>query len=138
MVADRCNGTSLTPFLDEFHQTPHLISILDICDDLLASGLISIGELLVFSKQEIIIKKSSLLKHFQRLSFIRKPDADILAEVTLVMRDNLLIEHLTERATTMRQAYIDCILSDEQRRDFVANNISRSTKRLSSLAIHGQ
>jgi hypothetical protein len=137
MVAEQSDGTSLTPFLDEFRRTPRLVSILDICDDLLAAGLISISELLIFSKQEIVIKKSSLLKHFQRLAFIRKHDADLLAEVTLVMREDLLIGYLAERATAMRQAYINCILSDDERRQFITDNISRSTKRLSSLSIHG-
>jgi len=137
MIAEHSNGTSLTPFLDEFHRTPRFISIIDIFDDLLASGLISTTELIVFSKQDIIIKKSSLLKHFQRLSFIRKRDADLLAEITLVMREDILIEYLTQRAMTMKQGYINCILNNDERRDFINKNRIESTKRLSSLSIHG-
>lgn len=138
MVAERCNGTSLTPFLDEFQQAPRLLSVLDIYDDLLSSGLVSSSELLISCKQESVVKKSALLKHFQRLSFVRKHDADLLSEGALVMREDLLVEHLTQRAATMRQAYIDCILSDDARRHFINKHISASTKRLSSLAIHGQ
>ncbi|UJR31391.1 hypothetical protein I4U23_018885 [Adineta vaga] len=136
MIAEHSSGTSLTPFLDEFNQIPRLISIIDVYDDLLTSGLISISELLIISKQDIIIKKSSLLKHFQRISFIRKHDADLLAEMTLVIREDVLIEYLTQRAKTMRQAYIDCILKNDERRDFIMKNTIQSTKRLSSLSIH--
>jgi hypothetical protein len=137
MVAEHSNGTNLTPFLEEFNKTPRFLSIIDIFDDLLISGLISTTELIVFSKQEIIIKKSSLLKYFERISFFRKRDADLLAEITLVIREDDLIEYLTQRATIMKQAFISCILNNTERRDFITKNIIQSTKRLSSLSIHG-
>ncbi|CAF0923040.1 unnamed protein product [Adineta ricciae] len=136
MIAERSNGTSLTPFLDEYNRTPRFISIIDIYDELLASGLISMSELLVQAKQEIVIKKSSLLKHFQQISFIRKHDAESLTEMTLVIREDLLIEFLAQRAQTIREAYIDCIVNNAERRDFITKNTIKSTKRLSSLSIH--
>ncbi|CAF0920812.1 unnamed protein product [Adineta ricciae] len=136
MIAERSNGTSLIPFLDEFNRTPRFISIIDIYDELLASGLISISELLVQAKQEIVIKKSSLLKHFQHISFIRKHDAESLTEMTLVIREDLLIEFLVQRAQAIREAYIDCIVNNAERRDFITKNTMKSTKRLSSLSIH--
>jgi hypothetical protein len=136
MIAEHSNGINLTPFLDEFNKTPRFLSIIDIFDDLYQSGLISTTELIVFSKQDIIIKKSSLFKHFERLSFIRKRDADLLAEISLVIREDDLIGYLTQRAITMKQAYINCILNSKERRDFLTKNLSQSTKRLSSVSIH--
>jgi len=136
MIAEHSNGTNLTPFLDEFNKTPRFISIIDIIDDLLQSGLISTTELIVYSKQDIIIKKSSLLKHFQRISFFRKHDVDSLAEISLVIREDDLIEYLTQRTITMKQGYINCILNTDERRDFITKNIIESTKRLSSVSIH--
>ena len=99
MIAEHSNGTALTPFLDEFNKTPRLISIIDLFDDLLQSGLISTTELILQSKQDIIIKKSSLLKHFERISFFRKRDADYLAEISLVIREDNLIDYLTQTCT---------------------------------------
>ncbi|CAF1261150.1 unnamed protein product [Adineta steineri] len=136
MVAEHSNGTSLTPYLDEFNRIPRFISIFDIFDDLINSGLISTTELIVYSKQDIIIKKSSLLKHFQRISFIRKHDADLLAEITLIIREDTLIDYLTQRAMIMKQAYINCILNNTERQDFITKNRIKSTNRLSSLSIH--
>ncbi|CAF1561008.1 unnamed protein product [Adineta steineri] len=136
MVAEHSNGTSLTPYLDEFNRIPRFISIFDIFDDLINSGLISTTELIVYSKQDIIIKKSSLLKHFQRISFIRKHDADLLAEITLIIREDILIDYLTQRAMIMKQAYINCILNNTERQHFITKNRIKSTNRLSSLSIH--
>jgi hypothetical protein len=138
MLAEYSNGTNLTPFLDEFNQSPRLISIIDIFDDLISSGLISITELIVYSKQDIIIKKSSLLKHFERISFIHKRDVDLLAEMTLVIREDHLIEYLTQRTVMMKHAYIDCVLNNDEHRDFITKNLIGSTKRLSSLSIHSK
>ena len=137
MIAERSNGTSLTPFLDEYKRTPRFVSIIDISDELLASGLISTSELLVQAKQEIVLKKSSLLKHFQQISFVRKHDSESLTEMTLVIREDLLIESLVQRAQTIREAYIDCIVNNAERRDFITKNTMKSTKRLSSLSVHG-
>jgi hypothetical protein len=136
MIAEHSNGTILTPFLNEFNKTPRLISIIDLFDDLLQSGLISTTELILYSKQDIIIKKSSLLKHFERISFFRKRDADYLAEINLVIREDNLINYLIQRAQTMKQEYINCILNTDERRDFITKNILQSTKRLSSVSIH--
>lgn len=136
MLVEHSHGTQLNPFLDQFDQTPRYISIVDLFDDFLQSGLISTTELILSSKQDIIIKKSSLFKHFERISFIRKRDADLLAEISLVIRVDLLIESLTQRATMMKQAYIDCILNNDERRDFVQRNLLPSSKRLSSVSIH--
>ncbi|CAF3346668.1 unnamed protein product [Rotaria sp. Silwood2] len=136
MIAEHFNGTKLTPFLNEFNKVPRFISIIDIFDDLITSGLISTTELLVFSKQDIIIKKSSLLKHFESISFFHKRDADLLAEITLVMREDDLIEYLTQRAMTIKEIYINSILNNDQRRNFITKNLIESTKRLSSLSIH--
>lgn len=136
MLIERSHGTQLNPFLDQFDQTPRSISIVDLFDDLLQSGLISTTELILSAKQDIIVKKSALFKHFQRISFIRKHDADLLAEISLVIREDLLIESLTQRARIMKQAYIDCILNNEERRDFVQKNRLPSSKRLSSVSIH--
>ncbi|CAF1566808.1 unnamed protein product, partial [Rotaria sordida] len=76
MISEHFNNTMLTPFLDEFNKIPRFISIIDIFDDLITSGLISTTELLVYSKQDLIIKKSFLLKHFESISFFHKSDAD--------------------------------------------------------------
>ncbi|CAF4356703.1 unnamed protein product, partial [Rotaria sordida] len=103
MISEHFNNTMLTPFLDEFNKIPRFISIIDIFDDLITSGLISTTELLVYSKQDIIIKKSSLLKHFESISFFHKRDADLLGEITLVMREDDLIEYLTQRAMIIKQ-----------------------------------
>ncbi|CAF1326041.1 unnamed protein product, partial [Rotaria sp. Silwood1] len=78
MIGEHFNGTILIPFLNEFNKIPRFISIIDIFDDLITSGLISTIELLVLSKLDIIIKKSSLLKHFESISFFHKRDADLL------------------------------------------------------------
>lgn len=136
MIIEHSNSTNLTPFLDEFNKKPRFISIIDIFDDLIRSGLISISELIIYSKQDIIIKKSSLIKHFEHISFIRKHDADLLAETTLVIREDNLIEYLIQRAKTMKQGYIDCILNTDERRDFIKKNLIPSTNRLSSVSIH--
>jgi len=136
MIVEHSNGTNLTPFLDEFNKTPRYISIIDIFDHLIQSGLISTTELILFSKQDIIIKKSSLLKHFERISFFHKHDVDLLAEISLIIREDNLIEYLTKRAITMKQAYINCILNTNERRDFITKNIIQSTQRLSSVSIH--
>ena len=136
MLGEYSNGTTLTPFLDEFNNSPRFISIIDIFDELISSGLISITELIVYSKQDIIIKKSSLLKHFERISFFHKRDADLLAEITLIIREDNLIEYLTQRTKIMKEAYINCILNNDERRDFINKNLIESTKRLSSLSIH--
>ena len=137
MIAEHANGTILTPFLNEFNKTPRLLPIIDIFDDLITSGLISTTELLLFSKQDIIIKKSSLIKHFERISFFHKRDADSLAEVTLIMREDDLIEYLTRRAMTVKQTYINCILNDDERRNFITQNLIDSTKKLSSISVQG-
>lgn len=137
MIADHSNGTLLTPFLDEFNKIPRFISILDLFDDLIASGLISISELFVFSKQDIVIKKSSFLKHFESISFFHNRDADALSQTTLIIREDDLIERLTQRAKSLKENYIDCILNTNERRDFIANNRIESTKKLSLLSIHG-
>ena len=136
MIVEHSHGTNLTPFLDEFDKTPRYISIIDLFDDLLQSGLISTTELILSSKQEIIIQKSALFQHFERISFLRKRDADLLAEISLVIREDLLIEHLTQRTTTMKQAYIDCILNNDERRQFIEKNVLPWSKRLSSVSIH--
>ena len=135
MLAEHSNGTSLTPFLDEFRRMPRYLSVVDLLDDLLSSGLISTTELILSSKQEIVIKQSSLLKHFEQISFFRKRDADRLAQLTLVMREDELRALLTQRADLMKQAYIDCILNDSERRDFIAHHLIPSTHRLSPLAV---
>lgn len=132
MIAEHANGTTLTPFFNEFNKTPRLISIIDLMDDLIASGFISTTELLVYSKQDVIMKKSSLLKHFESISFIHKRDADLLAEITLVMREDDLIECLTQRVKTIKDIYISCILNTDERRNFIKTN------RLSLLSIHGK
>ena len=137
MLAEQCNGTSLTPFLDEYHRHPRFLSIVDICDDLLESELIATSELMFFAKQEIIIKKSSLLKHFERISFFHKRDADLLAEVTLIANEDHLLEQLTERATAIKQAYIKCIVNTIEHEEFIQRKLSPLTGRLSSLSIHG-
>ena len=56
MIAEHSNGTILTPFLNEFNRAPRFISIVDIFEDLISSGLISTTELLVYSRQDIIVK----------------------------------------------------------------------------------
>lgn len=61
MIIEHSNNTNLTPFLNEFDKKPRLLSIIDIYNDLIQSGLISITELILYSKQDIVIKKSSLL-----------------------------------------------------------------------------
>lgn len=137
MIAEHHNGTILTPFLNEFNKTPRFISIIDIFDDLIASGLISISELLLYSKQDIVIKKSSLIKHFESISYFHKRDADLLAEITLVMREDDLIDCLIEHAKAFKQNYIDCILNNDERRNFIDRNLLESTKKLSSLSILG-
>jgi hypothetical protein len=136
MIVEHSNGTNLTPFINEFNKTPRFISIIDIFDDLIQSGLISTTEIILYSKQDIIIKKSSLLKHFERISFFRKRDADLLAEISLIIREDDLIEYLTQRAMIMKQAYMNCILNTDERRDFITKNIIQSTNRLSSVSIH--
>ena len=136
MIAEHSHGTNLTPFLDEFNKIPRSISIITLLDDLLQSDLISTTELILYSKQDIIIKKSSLLKHFERISFFRKRDADRLAEISLVIREDHLIDYLTQRASAMKQAYINCILNSNERREFIARNLTESTHRLSSVSIH--
>ncbi|CAF1360632.1 unnamed protein product, partial [Rotaria sp. Silwood1] len=88
MVAEHFNGIMIIPFLNEFNKIPRFISIIDIFDDLIKSRLISTTELLVFSKQDIIIKKSSLLKHFESISLFYNRNADLLPEITLVMRED--------------------------------------------------
>ena len=138
MVAEHSSGTSVTPFLDEFHRMPRYLSVVDLLDDLLSSGLISSTELILSSKQEIVIKESSLIKHFEQISFFRKRDADRLAQLTLVMREDELLVLLTQRAELMKQLYIDCILKDSARRDFVASHLMPSEQRLPSLAVHGR
>ncbi|CAF4799948.1 unnamed protein product [Rotaria socialis] len=119
MIAEHSNGTLLTPFLNEFNRAPRFISIVDIFEDLISSGLISTSELLVYSRQDIIIKKSSLLKHFESIAFFHKRDADLLAEITLIMREDDLIEYLTQRAKTIKETYINSILNNDERRDFI-------------------
>ncbi|CAF3633389.1 unnamed protein product [Rotaria sp. Silwood1] len=78
MIPEHFNGTILISFLNEFNKIPRFILIIDIFDDLIISDLISTIELLVLSKQDIIIKKSSLLKHFESISFFQKRNADLL------------------------------------------------------------
>ncbi|CAF1237683.1 unnamed protein product [Rotaria sp. Silwood1] len=78
MIPEHFNGTILISFLNEFNKIPCFILIIDIFDDLITSDLISTIELLVLSKQDIIIKKSSLLKHFESISFFQKRNADLL------------------------------------------------------------
>ncbi|CAF1625727.1 unnamed protein product [Rotaria magnacalcarata] len=136
MIAEHSNGTIVTPFLNEFNRAPRFISIVDIFDDLISSGLISTTELLVYSRQDIIIKKSSLLKHFESIAFFHKRDADLLAEITLIMREDDLIEYLTQRAKTIKETYINSILNNDERRDFITKNLIESKNRLSSLSIH--
>jgi hypothetical protein len=137
MLAEHSNGTSVRPFLDEFHRLPRYLSVVDLLDDLLSSGLISSTELILSSKQEIIIKESSLVKHFEQISFFRKRDADRLAQLTLVMREDELLALLTQRAQLMKQLYINCVLTDGPRRDFITNHLIPSTHRLPALAVHG-
>lgn len=138
MLAEHSNGTSVTPFLNEFHRMPRYLSVVDLLDDLLSSGLVSSTELILSSKQEIVIKESSLLKHFEQISFFRKRDADRLAQLTLVMREDELLSMLTQRAELMKQLYIDCILTESARRDFITNHLIPSTQRLTSLAVLGR
>ncbi|CAF4821332.1 unnamed protein product, partial [Rotaria sp. Silwood2] len=137
MIIEYFNNTILTSFLDEFNKIPLFISIIDIFYDLITSRLISKTELLVYSKQDIIIKKSFLLKHFESISFFHKCDADLLAEITLVMREDDLIEYLTQRAMIVKETYINSILNNDERRNFITNNLIESTKRFSSFSIHG-
>lgn len=136
MIVEQSHGTHLTPFLDEFDKIPRYISIIDLFDDLLQSGYISTTELILSSKQDIIIKKSALFEHFERISFLRKRDADQLAEISLVIREDLLIEHLTQGAMIMKQMYINCILNTDERREFINRNLLPSNKKLSSVSIH--
>jgi len=131
MLIERSNGTNLSYFLDEFNKIPRYLSIIDLINDLSQSGLISTSELLLLTKQEIIIKKSSLIKHFQRISFIRKHDADLLAQMSLIIREDELIEFLTNRTRQIQDEYIKCILNTQERRDFI-----EQTKKLSSVSIH--
>ncbi|CAF4378899.1 unnamed protein product, partial [Rotaria sordida] len=51
------------------------------------------------------------------------------------MRENDLIEYLTQRAMVMKELYINSILNNDERRNFITNNLIESTKRLSSLSI---
>ncbi|CAF4553692.1 unnamed protein product [Rotaria socialis] len=136
MIAEHSHGTILKPFLNEFNRAPRFVSIVDIFDDLISSGFISTTELLVYSRQDIIIKKSSLLKHFESIAFFHKRDADLLAEITLIMREDDLIEYLTQRAKTIKETYINSILNNDERRDFITKNLIESKNRLSSLSIH--
>ena len=138
MIAEHSNGTILTPLLNEFNRAPRFISIVDIFEDLISSGLISTTELLVYSRQDIIVKKSSLLKHFESIAFFHKRDTDLLAEITLIMREDDLIEYLTQRAKTIKETYINSILNNDERRDFIRKNLIESKNRLSSLSIHGR
>ncbi|CAF1658714.1 unnamed protein product, partial [Didymodactylos carnosus] len=85
MVAESTDGTRLTPFLNEFAKSPRQVPIIECTEDLLSSDLISIAELIIYSKSDIIVRKSSLLKHFEQVMFFRKRDADILSESTLVI-----------------------------------------------------
>ncbi|CAF4417883.1 unnamed protein product, partial [Adineta steineri] len=63
-------------------------------------------------------------------------DADLLAEITLIIREDTLIDYLTQRAMIMKQAYINCILNNNECQDFITKNRIKSSNRLSSLSIH--
>lgn len=138
MIIERSSGTSLDPFLDEFHRTPRTISIVNILEDLLATGFLSMSDLIFASKQDIVISKSSLLTHFDQISFLRKLDADRLAQSALVMREDELMNLLLERATTMKNLYQRSIFIDDERKAFVERYLIQSDHRLPSLAIHSE
>ncbi|CAF5144727.1 unnamed protein product, partial [Rotaria sp. Silwood1] len=45
-------------------------------------------------------------------------------------------EYLTKRAMTIKEIFINSILNNDERRNFITKNCIESTKRLSSLSIH--
>ena len=133
ILIEQSDGTRLDPFLAEFRRSPRRLSLLDLLDELLRSDLVSLSDLFVASRREIVVRKSSLIEHFDGISFLRPRDVDRLAQSTLVIGEDELLALLDRRADTMRQFYIKTILVDERRKRFLDE-----TENVTSLTIHGE
>ena len=138
MLLEEHDGTRLEPFLDEFRRSPRHLSIIDLFDDLFASDLISLTDLILSSRHEIVVRKSDLIKHFDEISFLRQRDVDRLAQSTLVIREDQLNVLLDQRAEKMKNLYIKMIFDDEQRKEFIDEHLNQSNQRLTSLTIYGE